>query len=95
MEALSELYLPGALTVWCAVFFAVATLWGYVQSMRGDDNALIFARRGYTFFTIALVLSAFVLFLALARRDFRIEYVYQYSGLDLPFHYQIAAFWAG
>ena len=28
-------------------------------------------------------------------RDFRIEYVYQYSGLDLPVHYQFAAFWAG
>ena len=28
-------------------------------------------------------------------RDFRIEYVYQYSGIDLAGHYQIAAFWAG
>ena len=31
----------------------------------------------------------------LVRRDFRIEYVFQYSGLDLPVHYQLAAFWAG
>ena len=28
-------------------------------------------------------------------RDFRVEYVYQYSGLDLPYYYQFAAFWAG
>ncbi len=33
--------------------------------------------------------------LPLARRDYRIEYVYPYSGTDLPFHYQLAAFWAG
>ena len=32
---------------------------------------------------------------ALARRDFRVDYVFQYSGLDLPWHYQLAAFWAG
>ena len=36
-----------------------------------------------------------LLVLLLALRDFRIEYVSQYSGLDLPGHYQFAAFWAG
>ncbi|HEX2224392.1 MAG TPA: cytochrome c-type biogenesis CcmF C-terminal domain-containing protein, partial [Thermoanaerobaculia bacterium] len=33
--------------------------------------------------------------LLLAIRDFRIEYVFQYSGLDLPIHYQVASLWAG
>ncbi len=28
-------------------------------------------------------------------RDFRVEYVYQYSGMDLPTYYQFSAFWAG
>lgn len=95
LEYLSTLYLPGALTVWCAVFFGVATLWGYTQTLRGDASALAFARRGYSFFTLSIVLCSLVLLFSLARRDFRIEYVSQYSGLDLPFHFQVAAFWAG
>ncbi|RMH20618.1 MAG: hypothetical protein D6696_07760 [Acidobacteria bacterium] len=95
LQALDHLYLPGALTLWCAVFFGLATLWGYAQSLHGDAGARTFARRGYFFFTISVVLCAFVLWLALVRRDFRIEYVYQFSGLELPVHYQLAAFWAG
>ena len=94
-DSLSHLYLPGAVTVWCAVFFGLAALWGYSQALHGDRGALSFARRGYLFFATSIVLASVVLFLCLARRDFRIEYVYQYSGLDLPFHFQIAAFWAG
>ncbi len=104
LDSLSHLYLPGAVTIWCAVFFGLAALWGYSQALRvgpsgggraEHSEALTFARRGYLFFTAAIVLGAGVLFLCLARRDFRIEYVYQYSGLDLPFHFQLAAFWAG
>ena len=96
MDALDQLYLPGAVTVWCAVFFGLASLWGYAKALRGDDpESLRFARLGYKLFTLSLVLGSAVLMLCLARRDFRIEYVYQYSGLDLPFHYQVAAFWAG
>ncbi len=94
MEALFELYLPGAVTIWCAVFFGLAALWGYSQAIR-DKGSLVFARRGYLFFTLSICLAALVLGLSLARRDFRLEYVYQYSGLDLPFHFQLAAFWAG
>jgi cytochrome c-type biogenesis protein CcmF len=92
---LSHFYLPGALAIWCAVIFAVCSFWGYTQAVGGDPRALTFARRGYTFFALSIVLAAAVLLLALYRRDFRIEYVYQYSGLDLPIQYQLAAFWAG
>jgi cytochrome c-type biogenesis protein CcmF len=92
---LSQLYLPGAITIWCAVFFALASLWGYSLVLRGDRSALGFARRGYLFFALSVVLCAVVLLICLARRDFRIEYVHQYSGVDLPFHFQLAAFWAG
>ena len=95
MSALSQLYLPGAIAVWCALAFALAALWGYVDLARGDESARGFARRAYAFFTLAVLASAFVLLVALARRDFRIDYVFQYSGLDLPWHYQLAAFWAG
>ena len=104
LDSLSHLYLPGAVTIWCAVFFGLAALWGYSQALRlspvgggptAQEDALAFARRGYLFFTMSIVLGAAVLFMCLARRDFRIEYVSQYSGLDLPFHFQIAAFWAG
>ena len=105
LDSLSHLYLPGAVTIWCAMFFGLAALWGYSQSLRfspagggstqQQQEALAFGRRGYLFFTASIVLGSAVLFLCLARRDFRIEYVYQYSGLDLPFHFQVAAFWAG
>jgi len=95
MDFLSHHYMPGAVTIWCALIFALASLWGYSQVLRGDKRALSFARRGYAFFALSVVLCAAVLLLCLARRDFRIEYVAQYSGLDLPFHFQIAAFWAG
>ncbi|MCG8456948.1 MAG: cytochrome c biogenesis protein CcsA [Holophagales bacterium] len=95
MEALSQLYLPGAVPMWCAVLFALASLWGYTQAVGGDREALVFARRGYLFFALSVALASLVLLLSLYRRDFRIEYVYQYSGMDLADHFQMAAFWAG
>ncbi|HZF08930.1 MAG TPA: cytochrome c biogenesis protein CcsA [Thermoanaerobaculia bacterium] len=95
MTYLSHLYLPGALALWSALFFALAAVWGYSLVLRGDGNSLVFARRAYNFFALSMVLTAGVLVLLLRLRDFRIEYVYQYSGLDLPGHFQIAAFWAG
>jgi cytochrome c-type biogenesis protein CcmF len=105
MEALSNLYLPGALAVWCALIFAVASLIGYASAvsnraagpaaLAAADSSRAFARRSYSFFVFSVLMSALVLGMALLRRDFRIEYVFQYSGLDLPAHYQFASFWAG
>ncbi|HLF57648.1 MAG TPA: cytochrome c biogenesis protein CcsA [Thermoanaerobaculia bacterium] len=95
MSALASYYLPGSVALWCAVAFALAALWGYADLARGDESARPFARRAYQLFALALVLAAYVLLLALARRDFRLDYVYQYSGLDLPIRFQMAAFWAG
>lgn len=103
LDSLSQLYLPGALTLWCALFFAVAALWGYAQALvpqpaqtqGGAASWLPFARRAYGFFALSVVLASLLLVMLLALRDFRIEYVFQYSGLDLPIHYQIAALWAG
>ncbi len=95
MSYLSHLYLPGALALWCALFFALASVWGYSQVLRGDVASLSFARRAYNFFALSIVLTAAVLVLLLLMRDYRVEYVFQYSGADLPGHYQFAAFWAG
>ncbi|HSJ76465.1 MAG TPA: cytochrome c biogenesis protein CcsA, partial [Gemmatimonadales bacterium] len=97
LDSLSQLYLPGALTLWCALFFSLAALWGYAQSLtpQGAVHSLPFARRAYAFFALSIALCFMLLMLLLAIRDFRVEYVYQYSGLDLPLHYQIAALWAG
>lgn len=95
MRALSHLWLPGAMTLWCALAFALAALWGYLDLGRGDESARRFARRSYLFFALSIVASAVVLGIALWRRDFRIDYVFQYTGLELPLHYQVAAFWAG
>ncbi len=95
MNYLSHLYLPGALTLWCALIFALSSLWGYSLVLRGDAASLPFARRAYGFFALSIVLASALLLILLLLRDFRIEYVHQYSGLDLPVHYQLAAFWAG
>jgi cytochrome c-type biogenesis protein CcmF len=95
MTPLAEIYLPGALTLWCALAFALAALWGYATLARGDETARAFGRRAYGFFALSILLGAAVLALALARRDFRIDYVSQYSGLELAPHFQLAAFWAG
>lgn len=95
MQALSQLYLPGTVALWSAVVFALAALWGYSLVLRGDEAARPFARRAYGFYALSIALTAAVLVIALWRRDFRIEYVSQYSGLDLAGHFQIAAFWAG
>ena len=95
MNALSHFYLPGAVAVWSALLFALASVWGYSLVIRGDGTALAFARRAYNCFAAAIALVAMMLALVLLMRDFRVEYVFQYSGLDLPGHYQFAAFWAG
>ena len=95
MEYLSTLYLPGAVALWAALLFAVTTIFGYVGVLGGDGNSLRFARRSYDFFAVAITLASLMLGLLLLMRDFRIEYVHQYSGTDLPAHYQFAAFWAG
>jgi cytochrome c-type biogenesis protein CcmF len=98
VEYFSHVYLPGAVALWSALFFALATMWGYalaLSSDAGDTSALTFARRAYSFFALSILLTGVVLALLLVTRDFRVEYVYQYSGLDLPYYYQFAAFWAG
>jgi cytochrome c-type biogenesis protein CcmF len=95
LDYVTHLYLPGALALWCALAFALSCLWGYSMVLRGDATALLFARRAYSFFATAVGLAALLLVLLLVLRDFRIDYVYRYSGLDLPMHYQFAAFWAG
>jgi cytochrome c-type biogenesis protein CcmF len=98
MEYLSHIYLPGAVALWSALFFALATMWGYALALTagpGDSGSLTFARRAYSFFALSIFLTAFVLIALLMARDFRVEYVFQYSGMDLPWFYQFAAFWAG
>ncbi|MFY9825359.1 MAG: cytochrome c-type biogenesis CcmF C-terminal domain-containing protein [Thermoanaerobaculia bacterium] len=93
---LTHLFLPGALTLWCAVLFALATMWGYAEALAtGSASAKVFARRSYGFFAFSIVLTAVMMSLLLMLRDFRVEYVYQYSGMDLPTYYQFSAFWAG
>lgn len=95
MDHISQLYLPGAVPVWAALVFALCSLWGYSLVLRGDEGARTFARRAYGFYSLSVVIAALVMVVVLVRRDFRIEYVFQYSGTELPLHYQFAAFWAG
>ncbi|HEX3127198.1 MAG TPA: cytochrome c biogenesis protein CcsA [Thermoanaerobaculia bacterium] len=95
LDYLSHLYLPGSVALWSAMVFALAAVWGYSLVLRGDTGALRFARLSYNFLAVSMILTSLVLVLVLLMRDFRIEYVFQYSGVDLPGHYQLASFWAG
>ena len=94
---LAKLYLPGALPLWAALLFALVSIAAYVKLLAGPDEEATrrFARLGYRCFTIAIVLACGVLAVVLLRRDFRIEYVAQYSGVELPWYYQLSSFWAG
>ncbi len=94
-QYLTELYLPGAVAIWCSLLFGMAALWGYASAMAGDPRGLAFGRRAYRFYAAALTLACAVLATLLLMRDFRIEYIHSYSGLDLATHFQFAAFWAG
>jgi cytochrome c-type biogenesis protein CcmF len=96
IDYLTRLYLPGALALWAALLFALVSLASYAQLLSRDDEATRrSARRAYRFFTFSIVLATGVLLVLLLRRDFRIEYVSQYSGIELPWFYQLSAFWAG
>ena len=95
LNYLSHLYLPGAMTLWCAFVFAAAALVGYADVLSGRPGSLQFARRSYAFYAVSILLTAAVMAMLLLLRDYRIEYVSQYSGNDLPTHYQFASFWAG
>ncbi len=75
--------------------FALAALWGWARARGGDPFGAGYARKAYGLFAFSVTVSAALLALLLYRRDFRIDYVFSYTGLELPTHYQLAAFWAG
>ena len=61
MDYLSHLYLPGAVALWSALFFALATMWGYALALappRATPARSTFARRAYGFFALSIVLTA-------------------------------------
>jgi cytochrome c-type biogenesis protein CcmF len=97
MDFLAKLYLPGVLALGGALLFALVSLAAYLQLLgrENDDATRAFARRAYAFFALSVVLAAGILIVLLVRRDFRVEYVSQYSGAELPWFYQFSAFWAG
>jgi cytochrome c-type biogenesis protein CcmF len=95
MSYIDRLFLPGALAIWCALIFMLVALWGYAQLLRGDDTARRFARRAYSCFVLSIGAASALLFVCLLQHDFRIELVYSSSSLDLSWHLQMAAVWAG
>src|SRR5262249_14464484 len=105
MDILAKIYLPGYLALAGAMLFALVSLASYVQlaarrtdggtDTDADGATREFARRAYGFFALSVILGAGVLLVLLLRRDFRVEYVSQYSGAELPWFYQLSAFWAG
>ncbi|HEV8240020.1 MAG TPA: cytochrome c biogenesis protein CcsA [Thermoanaerobaculia bacterium] len=97
MDFLAKLYLPGVVALGGALLFALVALAGYVQlfAREDDEDTRRFARRSYALFVLSVLMGAAVLVVLLLRRDFRIEYVSQYSGAELPWFYRFSSFWAG
>lgn len=95
LSSLAHLYIPGAIALWAALAFVLVSLWGYARARSGDRTETALARQAYSLFAFSITLSCCLLGLLLLRRDFRIDYVFSYTGLELPWHYQFAAFWAG
>ncbi|HEV8629860.1 MAG TPA: cytochrome c biogenesis protein CcsA [Thermoanaerobaculia bacterium] len=97
MDFLAKVYLPGVLALGGAMLFALVSLAAYVKLLgrEDDDDTRRFARRAYAFFTLAVLMGAGVLIVLLLRSDFRLEYVSQYSGAELPWFYRFSSFWAG
>lgn len=84
----SLFYVTWGITIYSFIMLVIGT-WkakpGFVQS----------ALRGINFiFGFVVAISVLILYL-LATSDFRFEFVYNYTTVDLPLPYKLAAFWAG
>jgi len=72
-----------------AIFFLVSNL------LNKKDSSRKYAEYSIILQALLTTMASIVLVVALAKSDFSIEYVAQYTDRSLPFIYKISAFWAG
>jgi len=88
-------FLPGVACLWGALALGLASVYGYVQQMRGDESARSFGRKSYVAFVLAIVGAASIFLTKIFQHDFRIAYVTSFTSRDLPPHLLVSTFWAG
>ena len=86
----------GRIALLCALVAAIwALLAGFVGAIGERRRSTRNAGRALVLAAVAVTVSAAALFTALLTRDFRIEYVAQYTSRSLSVFYTLGAFWAG
>jgi cytochrome c-type biogenesis protein CcmF len=87
----------GYLLVILAIGGVLFSGWNYFQLTRDErrNRNLSYARNGFYFMTLMVVLSSIYLLYLILTHRFQVSYVYRYSSTDLPLGYLISAFWAG
>lgn len=89
------MYLFGTVLVVASIALALLASGSYVLVLRGNHAALAYGRAG-VYGTLAAVCTMWVLLISLfLARRFDIEYVNNYSALELNTFFTIAASWAG
>ena len=72
-----------------------AVVVGLVGARSGREETIRSAEGGMKAAALALSVAALALVVLLLRKDFRVEYVAQYTSRDLSTFYTVGAFWAG
>lgn len=86
----------GFLFQFFAFLAGLAALYFYGTNLKdGNDTKERYGKISLIVQTLLLTISSIVLVIALAKSDFSLEYVAQYTDKSLPFIYKISAFWAG
>ena len=98
----------GLLLIVLALAGVLFSAWKYYQVIEEEKNTtskkkkanspgnrLTFARYGFYFMTLMVVLTSIYLFYLILTHQFQVGYVYRYTSRDLPLGYLISAFWAG
>ncbi len=88
------MYTPGALLLWMAFVFGLASTVLYAMSLK-DAAWRRAARQAFGLMTIAVVIASALLMYLLLTHDYRVFYVTAYSDNTLPLSYLISTFWAG
>jgi len=88
------MYTPGAMLMWMAFLFGLASTAFYAMSLK-DVSWRKPARHAFGLMTLAVVIASALLMYLLVTHDYRVFYVTAYSDNSLPLNYLISTFWAG
>ena len=73
----------------------LAVVAGFVGAVRHRERATRSAEGALQGAAIAVTVAGVCLLVSLFRKDFSVEYVWEYTSRDLSLFYTLGAFWAG